>query len=215
MKTLRAVLLDVLLVVMIVLLISLVGVIFKLSNLLDTTTVTMQSLQQLAQQSQVRVVGTSQNLNASLIQLGLTLDNVRRASESQDQVARKTLAILDNTNEVLLQAHSTLEHIDSESTATLGTLRGSLDSATLAIDSSRETIQHIDKVVSDPTIPKTLESVNTSAANVAKATTELSATSETIHQKVEQLAKPVSLMKQILSRALGLAAQLKTMFFQK
>lgn len=107
----------------------------------------------LVKEANTRMVGTSQNLNALLIQAGLAMDNVRRASESQKAVSTKTLALLDSANALLLHTQKNTDEITLHTVQAMDGVKPVLAQLTL-------TLQDVNKLVSDQNIPLILGNLN-------------------------------------------------------
>jgi ABC-type transporter Mla subunit MlaD len=150
----------------------------------------------LAVEANTRLVGTSQNVNALLIQLGLTADNLRRASESERQVSKKTLSILDNTNRLLAQTQKNSTEITLHTVQTMDDIRPVLDQLTT-------TTKEVNKLVADDNIPQILQNLNETSKQVVVTSQHLNKTSENVDKFVAKATKPASVAKQIFKGCLS------------
>lgn len=91
-------------------------------------------------ETQHRVVDTSQNINALLVQMGLAADNIRRASDRQSVVTNKTLAILDHTDALIAQVSGNVDALTTHSTAVLDAVPPVLDQLNLAAQHTGATL---------------------------------------------------------------------------
>jgi ABC-type transporter Mla subunit MlaD len=141
---------DVLIVALLFVSLFIAGMVLRTLHDLDTLVKTSNGF---VVESQTRMVGTSQNLNAILIQVGLATDNVRRASETQSQVSKKTLALLDNANDLLAHTQANTDEI------TLHTVQ-TMDAVRPVFESVGATTVAANKLLSDPNIPLILQNLN-------------------------------------------------------
>jgi hypothetical protein len=173
----------------------------------------LDDVQALVVETKERLVYTSQDLNAVLLHTDQVVGNVARLSEQQAHIGKKSLEVLDNVNvvlrrtdQVLTQVQDATEHIDSATVATLQDLQP-------VLSQSRNTLVDLDRLVSDPSLKKSLDNTAAITANAVTATNNVALTTARIDHKVEQMLKPVSLIKRIASTVLQEAASLKTLFF--
>jgi ABC-type transporter Mla subunit MlaD len=170
------------------------GAVYRL--LRDSSALVKQSTA-LVTEANTRMVGTSQNLNAVLIQVGLVADNVRRASESQHAVSTKTLAMLDNVNTLLKRTQ------DNADTITLHTVQ-TMDDFKPVLDQLAITTKEVNALVANDNIPQTLSNLNETSKQAAATMTQATATMGHVDAMTDeaqgwlhQELKPPSLAKRI------------------
>lgn len=158
----------------------------------------------LVAESKVRMVGTSQNLNAVLIQVGLVADNVRRASESQDKVSKKTLALLDNANELLAHTKANEDQI------TLHTVQ-TMDGVKPVLDQLAVTATEVNTLVADQNVPQILTNLNDTSKQVTATMEQATATMENVTKTsaavqgyVQNAVKPPSRAKRIFNTTISI-----------
>lgn len=165
---------------------------------------TLMGVDSLVAESKVRMVGTSQNLNAVLIQVGLVADNVRRASESQDKVSKKTLALLDNANELLAHTKANEDQI------TLHTVQ-TMDGVKPVLDQLAVTATEVNTLVADQNVPQILTNLNDTSKQVTATMEQATATMENVTKTsaavqgyVQNAVKPPSRAKRIFNTTISI-----------
>jgi len=170
----------------------------------------------LVSESQKRVSDTSSNLNALLIQMGLTADNLRRSSESweaasQEQrvyfgkATKKMEYVLSEAEQTLIDVRTqTLPRINSAIEANDLRTQVVLDETATAIREMQPAIEHLSlaaenaaKVAGDPNIPATLAHVEKTSEHVEETAENIKKTTAHIEQRVAQATKPASLAKSV------------------
>jgi ABC-type transporter Mla subunit MlaD len=174
----------------------------KLVN--STLSQTQQDLAQLSDD----LHGTSQNLNAALIQIGLTSDQARLAAMEQRAYWAKNSA---ETHVLLTTLNTTVEHADGmlvaigmdadrQVVANGQMLSEDLFQMKRGLTEATGTIADLDKVVkradtsmtaAGPDMQATLNNLAKTSANVNDATKSISLASKDIQVKVHQLTSPV------------------------
>lgn len=148
-------------------------------------------------ETQRRLVDTSQNTNAVLLQVGLAADNVRRASESQKQVTKKTLAILSSTDALIRQVASNTQDITDHADTTLDAANqvlGHLDETSVALT---HTVRSADVLITDPKLTEILGHINDTTAQANIAVANVAATTKKVDVYVERITKPASLLQRV------------------
>jgi uncharacterized protein YoxC len=159
---------------------------------------------------QARADGTSQNLNAILIQAGLAADQARLASIEERQYLR---AISKETFQVLASAKETVDTLSG----TLKSTGQDLHSVSISLvattghlndllDQGNTTLRTANGVIGDPAVPQTLQNLQKASLETARATASLAGAASDIQKKVHDLTRPVSLVKQVFTSLLGWAA---------
>jgi ABC-type transporter Mla subunit MlaD len=157
---------------------------------------------QVVGEAQRRLVDTSQNLNALLIQLGLTSDELRRAAVEQrvywNKAGAETVSALQRTNDVLRQVEETTHSVDesqkSISTATVTALQAlpqAAQASTAAMQQAARDLETLDKILADQNIPATLLHVNRTADH-------LESMSYSLDVAVKRWTKPQSVFKSLI-----------------
>jgi hypothetical protein len=165
-----------------------------------------------------RMIDTSKNTNALLIQMGLVADNVRRASEAQETYVKGSQAILKQTVAVLQQTEKTLYAAQEAATTvnivtaetgknineqTLPTLQRDLNKATAdlgqTLQTANNTLKSIDKMATNADLTQTFTNINFATTElmqmsreIAKATPELAENSVIITANVAEITKNVA-----------------------
>lgn len=186
---------DILILALLLCLIELAGVVNRMLKHVDQLTV----------EANTRMVGTSQNVNALLIQLGLTADNVRRASMSEQQVSKKTLALLDHTDGLISSTQANVTQITQHANTTLdglGTLEAALTNTlntgvVPTLEQLRQAIASVDKnLLQDPDIKTVL-------AELAKTSEHVDVSSEHVEHMIAYLDKKLTGPTTVKGRVLG------------
>ena len=166
--------------------------------------VVVQRTLKLEVEAQRRLVDTSQNTNALLIQLGLTADELRRAAQTQtrywDETGKKTAEIATElqgastqlNKEILPRTEVLLADSDAELLGVGSRAQGVLLSSDKAIAELQDFSAQAVAVVSDPSLKQTetefaraATATADSAENVRKATGDLA-------QAIHRETRPVS-----------------------
>ena len=151
--------------------------------------------------------GTSQNLNALLIQAGLTADQARLAAQEQRAYWAKNSL---ETHKLLTHADEMVKHLDQISvivgmdlheqvsrngaglTANLVDLQTGIRNISNAADDLDRTVLHLNSSMyqADPFVTATLTNLNVTSANISSTSENVAATSKDIRDKVHQLTRP-------------------------
>lgn len=167
---------------------------------------TIDQVEQTTAETHKRIADTSSNVNALLIQLGLTADEARRAAIEQraywDKAGAETVRALGKTNDVLDQANRTLSSVDEsqrriadQTIAALSSLPASVQAATGAMNQAAADLRSANTILQDPNIPQTLAHLNSTASH-------LDSTSASIDVAVKRWTKPVPIWRSIFMGAL-------------
>lgn len=171
----------------------------------------------LVAQEQADLHGAAQNLNASLIQLGLTLDQARRASVEERgywqktaresaQTVRAVRQLVDRTDrslndQVLPAAMSTTVDMDHQ-----------VQQLSPALAALTQFERDADRQVANPDITATLHSLALASSNTAQASAAVNAAAGDVSRRVHQLTRPAPLAKRIGLGVLDVAAKLGAIF---
>jgi hypothetical protein len=150
-----------------------------------------------------RMVGTSQNLNAILIQVGIASDEARRAASEQrvywNKVGAESVLAIQKTNDVLTTAQKTLNSIDDSqkliAATTIKSLEGvpvTIQASTNAMNEAALDLQTTNRILSDPNIPQTLAHLNETAGH-------LDNTSASIDTAVKRWTKPGNFFRSLFT----------------
>lgn len=167
-------------------------------------TLAAEETRALVYDTRVRLVHTSANTNAILIQLGLASDEARLAATSQrrywDENSRQFHATLVQAEATLKQMADSTRHMDEETTVALRELQTSLKHTTATLD-------HMDALVSDPNNKATIANLEKATQEVAGATENLRVTTEHVEHVTayyeKKLTKPVGFVRTLVEVLLG------------
>ena len=158
----------------------------------------LQDTRELVQETQRRIIDTSKNTNALLIQAGLAADNARRASESQEFYHRRLSTLLDETETSLKALSAAIEHTDTtlnntllaQAAATLKStelvafetanavrvttdgLKPVFDNAAIVLADTSVALRETSNLIGNPDIRGILENVNTVSATAGVLSAE-------------------------------------------
>ena len=194
-----------------VILFMVIGTMNKVDATLNSLKATSDSAQVMLVNANQRLTYTDQNVNAALVQFGLVMDNVRRASEKQGQATDKELAILAQTDSLLTAATKTVSDQDGNLNSMFATINPLLTATT-------KTVQDTDSLVTNPDVTKALFNIQVTTAqlaitgkHLADATDQAAGTLTDIHKKVDDMLKPQNLFKSLLSDGIHLGADFRTL----
>jgi methyl-accepting chemotaxis protein len=180
---------------------------YKVAKTLDKLDTSLSQTQQDIHRLSDDLHGTSQNLNAALIQIGLTSDEARRAAIEQRAYWAKNSAethtLLANLNDTVttakgalvvltMDAHAQINTNGGALTASLDQMRTGLLNVSNAAEDVDRTVLHINSSLyqAGPDVQSTLDNLNKTSENVANATKSISLASNDIQVKVHQLTRP-------------------------
>lgn len=202
--------------VIFVLTLSLMGAFlaYRFNQLLTSANTTLQTVQ-------TDLHGTSQNLNAALIQIGLVSDETRRASMEQrvywQKNSKETHTVLVSLNKTIIRADGTIADLDAE------ILKNGNEVATLLRSGQQTThilslaglelgalVRHTDENMQtlNPNIQAAVKSLNESSDHVSHATDSLANASKDVEVKIHQLTRPASFAKSLGMTILDIGAKL-------
>jgi hypothetical protein len=155
----------------------------------------------LVQEAHARVMGTSQNLNAILLQVGMASDEVRRASVEQraywNQLGDESVKFLQDSRVTIdaLQTTATdadrdLARISDSTVEALDSVPPAMQSATKTLDASTKAVSDAAKILESPTIPETQQHID----NI----------SSSLDVWVKRVTKPASVVKSVIWKILGI-----------
>lgn len=172
----------------------------KIAKLADQATSSLVQTQQDLQKVSDEIHGTSQNLNAVLIQLGLTADQARLASMEQRAYWRKNSL---ETHQVLASVKRTVDDADlglqvlvvaadKQLNGTGEKLQSSLLHLGNVADDMDRLMLHTDQTLyqAGPSVQATLDNVQKTSASLAAASDSIAGASKDIEVKVHQLTRP-------------------------
>jgi hypothetical protein len=187
----------------------------------ETITKTAASVRELAAESQQRIKDTSQNANALLIQLGLTADNVRRASEKNEQYTEQAMRILRKTETTVETLNTALVHLDYNVNAmvqkaelsladseqvmraaaqaiddTNNNLQPVLDNAAKDMELLGYFIQDANRAIDD--VNKTTEAFADVAPRIAANVEKMSADGTIVTGNIAEVSKPKGFLRRFL-----------------
>ena len=198
---------------------ALTVVFLSVNTLVNETRVTVElsnqnlrALNTLLEESHVRLVDTSRNTNAILIQIGLATDNARRASEAQESYQQHLESILTKVETSVEALNSTIVRTDHNlNTELLPQAVQSLKETEQATAAVTATVQQIGTDISpvlqaatalleDPNIKASIANIETSSKNTVAITAEtaeiaknMNLTTQHIEKAVDKATKPGSL----------------------
>lgn len=208
---------KVLKVVKLCLMLGLISVILLTCRLLFRLNTTLSQTQADIQQASEELHGTSQNLNAFLIQAGLTADEARRAAIEQRAYWRRNSA---ETHEVLINANKLLVNLDKVAVVdgmelydVIGKTGEGLNQNLTSLNHSILTIGNaaddLDRVLlhSDQMLYQSGDQVQQTMQNVSDATKSLANASKDVEVKVHQLTRPAKWWMSVGGAVLSTGAQ--------
>src|SRR3990172_2506660 len=181
----------------------------------------------LLRESRRRLVDTSTNLNAVLLQTGIAADNVRRASEkweaASDEQQKYWRDISKETREAVKELRASVKRTDTNlndrllpemtrflqandqrlaglTNETIVSLQDTTTRLNALLDSTTSAADSAKNLFADPNIPKSLENIEQSTENINKTTAH-------IEKKVEQMTKPANLAVRVGFFVLDLGAK--------
>ena len=184
----------------------------------------------LLRESRRRLVDTSTNLNAVLLQTGIAADNVRRASEkweaASDEQQKYWRDISKETREAVKELRASVKRTDTNlndrllpemtrflqandqrlaglTNETIVSLQDTTTRLNALLDSTTSAADSAKNLFADPNIPKSLENIEQSTENINKTTAH-------IEKKVEQMTKPANLAVRVGFFVLDLGAKVGT-----
>lgn len=158
-----------------------------------------------------RLVGTSQNLNAILLQAGLASDEVRRASMEQrkywNQAGAQTVQLLgaassavDGLNTATHDLDNSIGKITDSTVLAMDAIPPTLKALQQPLEASTRTLNDASLILESPTIAATM-------ANVQHTTETIDHSTKTIDTFLTRITKPASVVKTVLWKLLGLAPE--------
>ena len=168
-------------------------------------------------EAHTRLVGTSQNLNAILIQVGLASDEARRAAIEQraywSKNSQEMTGLLTDARTVLSSVQKTTEDVDlkldeitQSTTSALDAIPPTLEQSRTTMAAATNSLNAATVLISDPNIPSTLKHIDATAGHIEGA-------SAAIEVRVKQLTKPASLIKQIFTFILDAGSKARVLFY--
>ena len=209
-------------------------VFLSVNTLVNETRVTVElsnqnlrALNSLIEESQQRLIDTSQNTNAILIQIGLAADNARRASEAQESYQTHLETILTKVETSVESLNATIVRTDYNlNTELLPQAVRSLKETEIATAAVTATVQQIGAEIApvlqaatglleDPNIKASIANIEASSKNAVGITAEtveiaknMNLTTQHIEKAVDKATKPGSLAVKagswLLSNILGI-----------
>jgi hypothetical protein len=171
-----------------------------------------------------KVDDTSSNLNAILIQAGLAADQARLASIEQREYLKLLNTNLDKTfahaNMVLIQAQTTLAQVGDTTQKVGEDVHGTSEATIVALKElvpllaqARATLESAQKRVDDPAITSTLQQVDATMKAVTGTLQNVEKMSVNVEKRVQQLMKPASLTKRVITSFFDFAYKAKLLIF--
>jgi len=166
------------------------------------TVFTLQRVAEAVVEMRAEVHGTSQNLNADLIQLGLTLDQVRQASLEErsywQKTAKESAATVRAVRQLVDRTDRSLnDQLVPQASTSLGNLDEQVGRLGPAVEELAKLERDADRQVNQPAIDATLGHVEETTAHLAETTKHLDAASADAEKYVHRITKPVSTAKQV------------------
>jgi methyl-accepting chemotaxis protein len=167
------------------------------------------------------VHGSVENLNAALIEISLTTDELRRAATEQRTYWAKTSQQTGKTVSALRLLIDRTDHsLNDETLPAIGLSVLNLNTrAGETLDEITQASHELEQRLADPAIAGTAAALQASAENATVATEHLAATSEhmdhatkDIEDKVHQMTRPPSWAKRVGMTILGVAADVGQIF---
>lgn len=107
---------------------------------------THADIARLTGQAQRTIAGTSANVNALVIQLGLAADNLRRASERQEEYHARGLRVFDNLSAAIVQVQGkTLPALDLVASSTSSAIAANSAESVKALQAATSAIQAFER----------------------------------------------------------------------
>lgn len=185
----------------------------KVSRLIDTANTVLSQTQQDLSKLSSDLHGTSQNLNAVLIQAGLTADEARRAAMEQRRYWAKNSA---ETHEVLVKLKETVADVDQiardvdvQVESNGQTLQSSLDQIGRVANDTDQLVSKLDSslTLAQPQFQTTLDNLALTSQHISAASDSVQLASKDIQVKVHQLTRPAKWWMSVGEKVLSLGAQ--------
>jgi ABC-type transporter Mla subunit MlaD len=178
--------------------------------------VSLQNIDTLTKQLASDSKDIKEMTNAALFQVGDASHEVADTARMQkgywDQIGKESVKSFEHTNAILAALEETTKHVDQHTgeitVATVNALNAippTLEKSQEAMSAGTDSLKAATKVLSDPSIPQTLDHVNQTMAHVQN-------TSANVDKAVERMTKPQSLIKSLFTSLLDISYKLSSFF---
>jgi hypothetical protein len=190
----------------------------KTTQTIVAVNTTMVQANKLLLDSQTKLDDLSYHANAILLETGLTMMEVRKASITEtaslnqlsnqmNTLAGKLSITADSVNSTVLTIQQQAKNIGDSTTATVTDVQSIIDDSKITITDTNLTLVDLDKSINslndrinDPNISSTMVSVNETMTHVSSSTAK-------IDHQIDLLTKPKKLIVRIFNGLLGTAAK--------
>jgi hypothetical protein len=167
----------------------------------------IQHINQLVVELQKDSKDIKEMTNATMFQISdaahVFADTGRKQSKYWDELGRESVRTLENTNKVLEDLDKTTRNLDASSGQALVDLSASLQESRRTLEAATAAINSTNNIIQDKNITNILQSMNSSMVHVDSSLAN-------VDKAVARMTKPQSLLKALVSKALGMAAQVAT-----
>ena len=175
-----------------------------------------QQIAELAPEVKRRVTDTAQNLNAVLIQVGLTADEGRRASAEQRaywaKISAETVTLLADADKILKSADTNQQRAFDDLHGISGETQSTIQAIRPIFEELRGTIQLANRQIDNPDYARAAKALADSAEHINGIADNGEKISAIAEKKFQQMTKPASLAKTVLTKLLDVAYKLKAFF---
>lgn len=129
-----------------------------------------------------------------------------------DTTSKKIISLLSATEHTIKGIDETQQRVGGRAEQDLADLDLALKQLPPLLSQARVDLESVNTLVTDPSIPATLQNLATTSENTAAAMGQVAKTMTIVEKKAEQLTKPASLLKSIGVGLLDTAFKLASFF---
>jgi hypothetical protein len=166
---------------------------------------TARETQTLVADAQADMAATNKKVQAILLHLDRTAGEVAIASTKEQEVSRKTIAILDHADRLLTQTENNTNEITSHTVQ-------AIDQLPPLLVSLRDTTEAAKNLVSDRRIVESLQNIDETTKQAAGAMDNVNQSTANLKKKTDELLKPASLSVRIATWTLRVLAGARDAF---
>lgn len=129
-----------------------------------------------------------------------------------DTTSKKIISLLSATEKTIKGIDETQTRIGGRTEQDLADLDTAIKQIAPLLSQATVTLESVNRIATDPSIPAALSNIAATSANTASATEQLAKTAAVVEKKAEQLTKPASMLKSLGVALLDTAFKLASFF---